>query len=113
MTLSFLEIVLGIDNIIFITILAGKLPHAQQAKARTIGLALALITRILLLLSIKILMELTEPIGSIFSHSFSTKDLILLAGGVFLIAKGTYEIHAKLEKLLNLRIRPGHRKSAP
>jgi predicted tellurium resistance membrane protein TerC len=96
-TLSFLEIVLGIDNVIFISILAGKLPHAQQAKARTIGLALALITRILLLLSIKALIGLTEPIGSIFSHSFSPKDLILFAGGLFLIAKGTHEIHTKLE----------------
>jgi predicted tellurium resistance membrane protein TerC len=96
-TLTFLEIILGIDNVIFISILAGKLPHAQQAKARTIGLALALITRILLLLGIKALMGLTEPIGNIFSHSFSGRDLILFAGGLFLIAKGTHEIHAKLE----------------
>jgi predicted tellurium resistance membrane protein TerC len=95
--LSFLEIVLGIDNIIFISILAGKLPLAQRAKARTIGLALALITRILLLLSIKWLMGLTKPLGAIFSHAFSGKDLILFAGGLFLIAKSTHEIHAKLE----------------
>src|ERR1700722_1447450 len=96
-TLTFLEIVLGIDNVIFISILAGKLPPDQQSKARTIGLAFALITRILLLLSIKWLMELTKPLGTIFSHAFSGRDLILLAGGLFLIAKSTHEIHAKLE----------------
>jgi predicted tellurium resistance membrane protein TerC len=70
-TLTFLEIVLGIDNVIFISILAGKLPPGQQRKARTIGLAFALITRILLLLSIKWLMELTKPLGTLFSHAFS------------------------------------------
>src|ERR1700733_5369549 len=86
-TLTFLEIVLGIDNVIFISILAGKLPAAQQAKTRTIGLALALITRILLLLSIQWLMGLTKPLGTIFSHSFSGRDLILFVGGLFLIAK--------------------------
>src|ERR1700721_2451652 len=82
-TLTFLEIVLGIDNVIFISILAGKLPHAQQGSARTIGLALALITRILLLLSIKWLMELTKPLGTIFAHTFSGRDLILKLGAVF------------------------------
>jgi predicted tellurium resistance membrane protein TerC len=96
-TLTFLEIVLGIDNVIFISILAGKLPHAQQGSARTIGLALALISRILLLLSIKWLMELTKPLGTIFAHTFSGRDLILFAGGLFLIAKSTHEIHVKLE----------------
>jgi predicted tellurium resistance membrane protein TerC len=96
-TLTFLEIVLGIDNVIFISILAGKLPAAQQAKTRTIGLALALITRILLLLSIKWLMGLTKPLGTIFSHSFSGRDLILFVGGLFLIAKSTREIHIRLE----------------
>jgi predicted tellurium resistance membrane protein TerC len=96
-TLTFLEIVLGIDNVIFISILAGKLPSAQQGTARTIGLALALITRILLLLSIKWLMELTKPLGTIFAHTFSGRDLILFAGGLFLIAKSTHEIHVKLE----------------
>src|ERR1700744_2396122 len=96
-TLTFLEIVLGIDNVIFISILAGKLPRAQQGKARTLGLALALVTRILLLLSIKWLMELTKPLGNIFGHPFSGRDLILFAGGLFLIAKSTHEIHAKLE----------------
>jgi predicted tellurium resistance membrane protein TerC len=96
-TLTFLEIVLGIDNVIFISILAGKLPPNQQSKARTIGLAFALITRILLLLSIKWMMELTKPLGTVFSHPFSGRDLILLAGGLFLIAKSTHEIHSKLE----------------
>ena len=96
--LTFLEIVLGIDNVIFISILAGKLPHGEQAKARTLGLAFALITRILLLLSIKWLMGLTRPLGAVFSHEFSGKDLILFAGGLFLIAKSTLEIHAKLEE---------------
>jgi predicted tellurium resistance membrane protein TerC len=96
--LTFLEIVLGIDNVIFISILAGKLPLGQQAKARRLGLAFALITRILLLLSIKWLMGLTKPLGAVFSHEFSGKDLILFAGGLFLIAKSTLEIHAKLEE---------------
>jgi predicted tellurium resistance membrane protein TerC len=96
--LTFLEIVLGIDNVIFISILAGKLPLGQQAKARRLGLAFALITRILLLLSIKCLMGLTKPLGAVFSHEFSGKDLILFAGGLFLIAKSTLEIHAKLEE---------------
>jgi hypothetical protein len=95
--LTFLEIVLGIDNVIFISILAGKLPHGQQAEARKLGLALALVTRILLLLSIKWLMGLTRPMGAVFSHEFSCKDLILFSGGLFLIAKSTLEIHAKLE----------------
>jgi predicted tellurium resistance membrane protein TerC len=96
--LTFLEIVLGIDNVIFISILASKLPLGQQAKARRLGLAFALITRILLLLSIKWLMGLTKPLGAVFSHEFSGKDLILFAGGLFLIAKSTLEIHAKLEE---------------
>jgi len=96
-TLTFLEIVLGIDNVIFISILTGKLPRVQQARARTIGLGLALVTRILLLLTIKWLMGLTSPLLVLFSHEFSGKDLILLSGGLFLIAKSTQEIHAKLE----------------
>jgi predicted tellurium resistance membrane protein TerC len=97
-TLTLLEIVLGIDNVIFISILAGKLPANQQEKARTLGLALALVTRILLLLSIKWLMGLTGTLFSIAGHEFSGKDLILLAGGLFLIAKSTHEIHSKLEE---------------
>ncbi|HEV3209708.1 MAG TPA: TerC family protein [Chthoniobacterales bacterium] len=96
-TLTFLEIVLGIDNVIFISILTSKLPRAQQARARTLGLGLALVTRILLLVSIKWLMGLTNPLFVLFSHEFSGKDLILLSGGLFLIAKSTQEIHAKLE----------------
>jgi predicted tellurium resistance membrane protein TerC len=96
-TLTLLEIVLGIDNVIFISILTAKLPRAQQARARTLGLGLALVTRILLLLSIKWLMGLTRPLFSLFSHEFNGKDLILLSGGLFLIAKSTQEIHAKLE----------------
>jgi predicted tellurium resistance membrane protein TerC len=96
-TLTFLEIVLGIDNVIFISILTGKLPRAQQARTRTLGLGLALVTRILLLVSIKWLIGLTSPSFVLFSHEFSGKDLILLSGGLFLIAKSTQEIHAKLE----------------
>jgi predicted tellurium resistance membrane protein TerC len=87
-TLTFLEIVLGIDNVIFISILTGKLPRAQQARARTLGLGLV---------SIKWLIGLTSPLFVLFSHEFSGKDLILLSGGLFLIAKSTQEIHAKLE----------------
>ena len=96
-TLTILEIVLGIDNIIFISIVAGRLPSNQQARARTTGLALALITRILLLLSITTLMRLTWPLFTLFGHEFTCKDLILLGGGLFLIAKSTHEIHKKVE----------------
>ncbi len=96
-TLTILEIVLGIDNVVFISILTGKLPAAQQAKARTTGLGLALITRVLLLLCIKSLMGLTKPLFAVFAHEFSGKDLILIAGGLFLIAKSTQEIHARME----------------
>jgi predicted tellurium resistance membrane protein TerC len=109
-TLTFLEIVLGIDNVIFISILTGKLPPAHQAKARTLGLFLALVTRILLLVSIKWLMGLTRPLFFLLSHEFSGKDLILLSGGLFLIAKSTQEIHAKLEgekKRPNAKLRGG------
>jgi predicted tellurium resistance membrane protein TerC len=97
LTLTLLEIVLGIDNIIFISILAGKLPSDQQQKARTVGIALALITRIMLLCSIVWLIGLTKPWFTIFAHSFSGKDLVLLLGGLFLIAKSTHEIHGSLE----------------
>jgi predicted tellurium resistance membrane protein TerC len=96
-TLTVLEIVLGIDNIVFINILAGKLPPARQARARTGGLALAMITRILLLLSLTWIMRLTAPLFSVFAHPVSGRDLILLAGGVFLIWKSTHEIHQSLE----------------
>ncbi|MCM2270831.1 MAG: TerC family protein [Thermoanaerobaculia bacterium] len=96
-TLFALEVVLGIDNIIFISILAGKLPADQQPRARTIGLALAMITRILLLFSIAWLAKLTAPLFTLWSYALSGRDLILLLGGLFLIAKSTFEIHDKLE----------------
>lgn len=96
-TLTGLEIVLGIDNIVFISILAGKLPIEQRAKARTIGLALAMLTRIGLLLSLVWIMKLTAPLFTLFEQTFSGRDLILIGGGLFLLAKSTLEIHAKLE----------------
>ncbi len=96
-TLTVLELVLGIDNIVFISILAGKLPHAQQARARRVGLGLALLSRIALLFTLTWLAHLTAPLFSLFGNEFSGRDLILIAGGLFLIAKATHEIHAKLE----------------
>ena len=96
-TLTLLEIVLGIDNIVFISILAGKLPKEQQHKARQLGLALALITRVLLLLSLSWVMSLKNDLVSVFGHGFTGRDLILLFGGLFLIWKSTHEIHEKLE----------------
>jgi predicted tellurium resistance membrane protein TerC len=97
LTLTGLEIVLGIDNIIFISILAGKLPKAQQAKARQLGLGLALITRLLLLASIAWMAKLTTPLFSLVGHGVSGRDLILIIGGLFLLVKSTMEIHEKLE----------------
>lgn len=97
LTLTFLEIVLGIDNIIFISIVAGKLPKAEQKKARLIGLALALIVRILLLMGITWLIGLTEPVVTIYQFALSWRDIILAAGGFFLIAKSTSEMHQKVE----------------
>ena len=96
-TLFALEVVLGIDNIIFISILAGKLPPAEQPRARTLGLGLAMGTRILLLLSIAWMARLTAPIVTVGDYALSGRDLILLVGGLFLIAKATFEIHDKLE----------------
>ena len=96
-TLFALEVVLGIDNIIFISILAGKLPDAEQGRARTLGLALAMGTRILLLLSIAWMARLTTPLVTIASYELSGRDLILFFGGLFLIGKSTFEIHDKLE----------------
>jgi predicted tellurium resistance membrane protein TerC len=96
-SLTVLEIVLGIDNVVFIAILAGKLPPEQREKARRLGLSLALITRILLLLSITWIMGLKAELFRVFNHGFSGRDLILLAGGLFLLAKATMEIHEKLE----------------
>jgi predicted tellurium resistance membrane protein TerC len=102
LTLSLLEIVLGIDNIVFIAILAGKLPRQQQAKARNIGLTLAMVTRVLLLLAIGWIMGLTAPLFNLplvggDAGAISGRDLILLVGGLFLVGKATYEIHDKLE----------------
>lgn len=96
-TLTLLELVLGIDNIIFISILSGKLPPEQQAKARYIGLGLALGIRVLLLLSISWVIGLKEPLFALLGYSFAGKDLVLLFGGLFLIAKSTHEIHGSLE----------------
>jgi predicted tellurium resistance membrane protein TerC len=96
-TLSALEIVLGIDNIVFISILAGKLPAEQQGKARKLGLAFALLTRVLLLFSIAWVMRLTDPLASVMGFEITGRALILLGGGLFLIAKSTFEIHESLE----------------
>lgn len=97
LTLTFMEIVLGIDNIIFISIVAGKLPEEQQKKARIGGLSLALIMRVLLLFSITWLIGLTEPVFAMFGYDFSWRDIILAAGGIFLIVKSVLEIHEKVE----------------
>jgi predicted tellurium resistance membrane protein TerC len=96
-TLTFLEIVLGVDNIIFISILSGKLPEAQQRTARRTGLLLAMGTRILLLFSLAWLSRLTAPLFALFGHELSGRDLILAIGGVFLLGKSTHEIHGRLE----------------
>ena len=96
-TLTFLEIVLGVDNIIFISILSGKLPAAQQPAARRIGLLGAMLTRIGLLFSLTWVIRLTAPWITLFGHELSGRDLILILGGLFLLAKSTYEIHDKLE----------------
>jgi predicted tellurium resistance membrane protein TerC len=98
-TLTVLEIVLGIDNIIFISILAGKLPARQQARARRLGLLVAMVTRVLLLFSLAWMIRLTAPLFTLplLRHEFSGRDLILVAGGLFLLAKATFEIHDKLE----------------
>jgi predicted tellurium resistance membrane protein TerC len=96
-TLTVLEIVLGIDNIIFISILAGKLPPEQQGKARSLGLMLALVMRVLLLCSIFWLTRLTNPLFSVLQHPFSGKDLVMIAGGIFLLWKSVHEIHGSLE----------------
>src|SRR5215471_14635206 len=97
LTLTVLEIVLGIDNIVFISILAGRLKKEERGRARQTGLFLAMFIRILLLLSITFVMGLTKPLFSVLSQEVSGRDLILFIGGLFLIAKSTHEIHAKLE----------------
>ena len=96
-TLTFLEIVLGVDNVIFISILSGKLPKGQQAKARRVGLAGAMIMRVLLLLSIAWVIRLTAPLFEVLGQEISGRDLILIAGGLFLLGKATLEIHDGLE----------------
>jgi len=96
-TLTALELVLGIDNIIFISILAGRLPAHQRDKARKIGIGLAAITRLMLLFAISWIIGLTAPLFSAFDQEFSWRDLILIGGGLFLIGKATHEIHQKLE----------------
>lgn len=97
LTLTVLEIVLGIDNIVFISILVDKLPKEQQPRARFIGLGLAMVMRILLLFSISWVMTLKNELFAVFGHGFSGKDLILIGGGLFLLFKSVHEIHAKVE----------------
>jgi predicted tellurium resistance membrane protein TerC len=97
LTLSALELVLGIDNIIFISIISDRLPVAQRRTARTTGLLLAIITRVLLLFSLSWIMSLTVPLFTVFNQEISGRDLILILGGLFLIGKSTHEIHQKLE----------------
>ncbi|TAN41501.1 MAG: TerC family protein [Nitrospirae bacterium] len=108
-TLTALEIILGIDNIVVISILAGKLPHDQQKKARFVGISLALVTRLLLLLSIVWLAGLTAPLFSVLGRDISIRDLIMIGGGLFLLVKGTHEIHCVFEVPEdNLKERAGH-----
>lgn len=97
LTLTLLELVLGIDNIVFISILAGKLPSEQQSKARYTGLALALAMRLILLFSLTWVIGLTAPLFTVFGEELSGRDLVLLIGGLFLLAKSTHEIHGSLE----------------
>ena len=97
LTLSVLEIVLGIDNLVFVALLAGRLPEQQQARARRLGLVLALVMRLALLGSIAWLVHLTEPVVALFGHGFSWRDIVLIAGGGFLLYKGTHEIHLRVE----------------
>lgn len=96
-TLTALELVLGIDNIVFISILAGKLPAEQQQKARLVGLALAMLMRVGLLFSLSWIISLTAPLFTVLGQEISGRDLVLIGGGLFLIAKSTHEIHSKLE----------------
>ena len=107
LTLTALEIVLGIDNIVFLTIVVGKLPDEQRAKARQIGLVLAMAMRILLLLAIGWVMGLTKELFSVLEHAVTGKDLIMLVGGLFLIGKATHEINEKIEGPKSRRSEPG------
>ncbi len=97
LTLTVLEIVLGIDNVVFISILAGKLPADQQAKARRLGLGLAMFMRIALLFSITLIIKLTAPLFTVLGEEISGRDLVLIVGGLFLLTKSTREIHERLE----------------
>jgi predicted tellurium resistance membrane protein TerC len=97
LTLTVLEIVLGIDNVVFISILAGKLPQEQQRKARRVGLGLAMLMRIVLLLSLTWIIKLTAPLFTVLGEEISGRDLVLILGGLFLLAKSTHEIHERLE----------------
>jgi predicted tellurium resistance membrane protein TerC len=97
LTLVALELVLGVDNVIFISILAGKLPQEQQQRARTTGIMMAVLTRILLLLSLSFIIGLTDPLFTVIGFEISGRDLVLIAGGLFLIWKSVHEIHQKLE----------------
>ena len=108
-TLTGLEIILGIDNVIFIAIVVAKLPKELQGKVRTIGLLLAMFMRVALLFAISWIMLLTDPLFSIFGHELSGRDLILLVGGLFLIGKSTHEIHDKMESVCLLYTSPSPR----
>ncbi len=115
LTLTLLEIVLGIDNIVFIAILAGKLPAAQQPKARRLGLAAALLTRLLLLASLAWIVKLTHPLFAIAGREISGRDLVLILGGLFLLYKSTTEIHEKMtheEDPAGKPLKPGSGKAA-
>ena len=96
-TLTALEIVLGIDNVVFISILAGKLPKQDQGRARRLGLLMAMFMRIALLFSLSWIIRLTAPLFSVVGHEISGRDLVLIFGGLFLLAKSTHEIHGRLE----------------
>src|SRR5688500_2477107 len=96
-TLAVLEIVLGIDNVVFLSILAGKLPPQQRGRARRLALGLAMIIRILMLLSISWIVRMTAPLFTVLGEEISGRDLVLIVGGLFLLGKATHEIHAKLE----------------
>jgi predicted tellurium resistance membrane protein TerC len=115
LTLTLLEIVLGIDNIVFIAILAGKLPSAQQPNARRLGLAAALITRLLLLASLAWIVKLTHPLFAVAGRDISGRDLVLILGGLFLLYKSTTEIHEKMtheEDIAGKAAKPGSKKGA-
>ncbi len=113
LTLTVLELVLGIDNIVFISILSGKLPAHQQKKARLIGLSLAMLMRILLLFSITWIMGLTRPLFAIAGFEVTGRAIILVAGGLFLLVKSTHEIHDQMEKRTCSGKRPSWRHSSP